>query len=503
MTDEKIREKRAVLNIVVSLCYQAVSIVCGVIIPQLMIRTYGSELYGATTSILNFLSYITLLEGGVCGVGRAALYKPLAENDTERISAILMELKKFFRIIGYIFVIYVIILAFSFSEISHIEVLNWKESFLLVIIISMTTCAEYFLGMTYSILIQANQKTYITDLTGILATALNTLFVILLIHLDASIFLVKLVGSFIFILRPTILAIYVRKTYKLKRTKAQDAQDALKNKWIGLGQHIAYFLYSNTDIVVLTIFLNLKAVAVYSVYSLVIKSVESITLSCGSGMEAVFGELIAEKKIKELNKAFTIYETLLSIVVIAAFAVTFVMILPFVSLYTAGITDVNYTQPLFALLLILVAVCDALRTPYHNVVIAAGAFKETQWASYGEAAINLILSIILVKGFGLVGVAIGTLAAVLFRGIYYIIFLQKNIIGRKISLFIKREAINAISFILIAFIGKRISSYFVFSSYLDWVICAVLVSLSALSVVTLLNYIFYREFFNNIGCKFR
>ncbi len=126
------REKRAVLNISVSLCYQLVALVSGIFIPQLMIKSFGSELYGATTSILNFLSYITLLEGGVGGVAMAALYKPLAENDTARISAIMNELKHFFRIIAFIFIAYSLVLASSFSTISHTSVLSFWESFLVI-----------------------------------------------------------------------------------------------------------------------------------------------------------------------------------------------------------------------------------------------------------------------------------------------------------------------------------------------------------------------------------
>lgn len=78
-----IRQVRAKLNIVMSLMTQIVAMLCGFVIPQLMISAFGSEAYGATSSITQFLAYITLLEGGIGGVARAALYKPLADHDTE------------------------------------------------------------------------------------------------------------------------------------------------------------------------------------------------------------------------------------------------------------------------------------------------------------------------------------------------------------------------------------------------------------------------------------
>ena len=75
------RALRAKLNIVFSLVSQAAALVCGFIVPRLLINTFGSEAYGATASILQFLSYIVLLEGGIGGVARAVLYKTLAQRD--------------------------------------------------------------------------------------------------------------------------------------------------------------------------------------------------------------------------------------------------------------------------------------------------------------------------------------------------------------------------------------------------------------------------------------
>lgn len=105
------RSTRAKRNIVVSLAAQIVSLLCGFVVPRLMIGAYGSEAYGATSSIVQFLAYITLLEGGIGGVARAALYKPLAENSQTAVSAVMMELQHFFRIVAFVFLGYVLVLA--------------------------------------------------------------------------------------------------------------------------------------------------------------------------------------------------------------------------------------------------------------------------------------------------------------------------------------------------------------------------------------------------------
>ena len=100
------RTQKAKWNISTSLISQIVSMICGLIVPQLLLRSFGSELYGATTSIAHFLAYISLLEGGVSGVARAGLYQPLANGDIQELSNVYHEIKKFFKTVGICFVIY-------------------------------------------------------------------------------------------------------------------------------------------------------------------------------------------------------------------------------------------------------------------------------------------------------------------------------------------------------------------------------------------------------------
>jgi hypothetical protein len=180
-------------------------------------------------------------------VARAALYKPLAKEDIVTISKIVAEIKRFFRIIAYVFIVYTLILACSFKTISHIECFDWLSSFLLVIAISISTLAQYFVGISYATLIQASQRTYITDVINISTMILNTILVVFLVNIGSSLIIVKFVSSFVYVLRPLFMWMYVKKKFALTRFE-DDGTNYLTQKWDGLGQHIAYFLFSNTDI---------------------------------------------------------------------------------------------------------------------------------------------------------------------------------------------------------------------------------------------------------------
>ncbi|MBE6635606.1 MAG: sugar isomerase [Ruminococcaceae bacterium] len=499
------RSRNAQLNIITSLAFEIITLLCGLLIPRFMIGAFGSEVYGATASIAQFLAYIALLEGGIGGVARAALYRPLADGDTHKLSMLTVEIKKFFYKIAYVFGAYVIVLACVFKRMSDLEALDWISTAALVIVISISTFAQYFIGISNSILLQAAQKSYVTNIVSLAGTILNTAMVLLLIRFDCGIITVKLVSSCVFALKPIAMWMYVRKHYKL--TKCEISEPQLKQKTTALGQHLAYFLHSNMDIVLLTWLSDLASVAVYTVYNMVVSGIQKLTASFTSGMEALFGDMLAKNEKDGLNKTFGYYETLISTVSGILFSITAVMIVPFVKIYTDGIDDADYIAPLFAILLVVSALLYSLRMPYHAAVMAAGHFKQTRFAAYGEAIINLILSILLIKSFNLVGVIIGTIVATLYRFIYYVIYLSKNILNRNALLFAKRIAVNSSAFAVSFLLGRIISQCFEINNFGIWImvaICvAVVISLTTLLINGLAYHKDYKDFFGILTKKIK
>ena len=487
----KSRSGRASLNVISSLLAQIIVVVCGLIMPRCLLKAFGSEVYGATSSITQFLSYIALIEGGIGGVARSELYKPLSEGNTNKIAIILRMLKSFFFKIGLIFIIYVIVIGVIFKDISSIESLDWPTCFFLVAVISISNLGQYFIGITYGILLQADQKNYVINFINAATTILNTVLVILLVYLDFNIVFVKLISSCVFLLRPLIYFLYVKKFYKLpKNVEQEDDSPVLKAKWTGLGQHIAYFVHSNTDIVLLTIILDLRIVAVYSVYALVTNNIQSLISSFGSGMEGLFGELIAKDEKENLKQIFSKYVSLLSFVSIIIFATTFILIVPFVKLYTSGIEDVNYIYPVFGFLMVLASFIYIIRLPFHNIVIAAGKFKETNLASFGEAGINIVISIACVFFLGIVGVAIGTCIAVTFRYVYYLVFVYKNIVGENKFNILKNVLLSFITFIGLSTGGYFLVNLFELENYFYWAIAG-FATVCATGLITCLLFVLF------------
>lgn len=484
------RSRKAILNILVSLAQQVVVIVCGFIVPKLIINEFGSDVNGLVTSITQFLAYISLLEAGFGPVVKAALYKPIAEQQQHNIKNILAASERFFRVISLIFIVYIIILAIVYPIIIN-EQFAFVYTISLVIIISISTFIEYFFGMTYKLYLQAEQKTYITSIIQIVSYILNTIAIIILVKLNCSIHIVKLVSCFIFILRPLIQNIYVKKKYKLN-LKTADKNYKLNQKWDGLAQHVAAVIHDNTDITILTIFTSMTEVSVYSIYYLVVKGIKSIIQSFNGGIDASFGDMIAKNENEHLNKSFKLYELFYYSIVSIVFVCTLILITPFIKVYMKDVTDADYIRPFFGYLLVISEFIWAIRQPYNDITKAVGHFKETKKGAWLETISNIIISIILVFKFGIIGVAIGTLIAMLIRTIEFMYHTNKHILRRSQKQSFIRVEVLILETVIVVLLCNMLPNVKIFS-YISWIKYAITVAIIAIIIIVPINLIIYRE----------
>ncbi len=420
------RLKKVTYSIVALAVYQITVFVCNLILPRMILTNYGSEYNGVISSITQFLNFVSILRLGVAGATRVELYKSLGTDDNKRTSAIVRATEIYMRRIASVFVVYVIALSLLFPFFVHSSY-SFLSIASLVFIISIGTFAQYFFGITYSTLLQADQKLYIYNVIQIVATIANTAISCVLMHFGFSIQIVKFASALIFTASPVALNLYVSKHYNLDKKVAPDNTALTKRKDV-VAHSISNIVHENTDITVLTVLTNLKIVSVYSVYHLVINGLKQLMTIFTSGLESAFGDMFVKKQTESLYRNVILYDYLMSSFVIIIFSCAIVLILPFVSVYTRNVTDVQYIVPTYAYIAVIAQAIYCLRVPFLTVVHAAGHYKETKKAAMLEATINLVSSIILTYFFGIVGVGIGTLVANAFRTIHYEWYLSKHLL---------------------------------------------------------------------------
>lgn len=488
------RKKKVIKNIIISFGLEVINIVSGFIIPRLMIGFYGSATNGLINSISSFIGYVVLLQSGVGSVIKAALYKPIAENNKRIINNIMATLEHFFKKIAIISAIYVLVLAVFFS-IRMSNDFDCVFSASLVIIISLSTIAQYFWGMPYQLLLEADQKGYIYSSIQGIVVLINTVISVLLINNGVSIQIVKLTTAVVFSLKPIIIRAYSRKEYAINKTGKIDLE-LLKSRWDGFAQAIAYFIHAKTDIFVLTIFSLLSDISVYSIYALILNALSTIIMAVDKAVGPAFGSIIAKKE-QILHQRFEMYCNVIHILSTVLFGTACITASSFVRLYTINVTDYTYVKPLFGMLIFSSEYIHCLRLPYNCIIYAAGRIKETRDSAIIEAVINIILSVVLVVMWGLEGVAFATLIAMLYRTSSLARFLTRNVLCLSVEREIKRFTITMITFlpcIPLMRTAERISIY----TYQTWILFAGIVFLLYSSFVLLVNLILNRKYFKEM-----
>lgn len=497
------RKKKLALNTMSSFVFQICTIVCGFIVPRLILKNYGSEVNGLVNSITQFLSIISFLELGVGTVIQSSLYKPLADKDSIRISKIVVSGQKFFSTIARILLVYVIVLMGIYPIIAK-QRFGFIYTATMIAVLSISSFAQYYFGIVNRLLLTADQRGYVSYNTQTGTLVLNTIACYILIQSGATIHIVKLVTSLIYVLRPIYLSFYVRRHYKIN-WKIQYDEEPIKQKWNGVAQHVASVVLDGTDNIVLTVLAGLEAVSIYSVYNLILSGIKQLFLSTTNGVQSLIGELWARQELDKLKNFFGWVEWSLHTGTTFIFGVTSILILPFIKVYTDGITDVDYIQPMFAILIIAAHAGHCLRLPYNIMILAGGHYKQTQNNYVIAAIINIVISIVTVKIWGLVGVAIGTLIAMGYQTIWMAKYDSQNLIKWPFKNFLKQITIDCFTIFLLYLCVRLpvLEKFFLMKAvnYFSWAILAMKVSIMGLIIVVIVNSFFYTKYIKKLVKK--
>lgn len=482
--------KLIIKNIFFSLVLQFVTILSGFVVPKVILTYFGSSVNGLISSINQFLNYIQLLEGGLSSVIMAALYKPLAERNDKKISAVINATQHFFQKIALIFVVYTTIVAVVYPLFIDTG-FSYGYSAALVIVLGSHLFVQYFFSLTYKLLLNADRKVYIVSGTQIVIVLLNMIAVLFFARVFRDVLILKIASAIIFFIQPIVYGGYVKRHYNLDKKEKPDNR-ALSQRWAGFGINLAYFVHTNTDVIILTLFSSLENVSVYAVYLMVVNAMKNVVMAISQAIIPSFGKVIVSSDRKTANEKFELYEFGIYFITTIIFTCGLFLITPFVHVYTLNINDANYQQYAFGVVLTLAEMTYCYRDPYVSAAYAAGHFKQVTKYAIIEVIINLALSLTLVHHFGITGVAIGTLISMIYRGAVHIDYLKKNILFRSYVYAIKKILVFGGSVVLSVGISNSLLNNNV-TGYFDWFVLGTKAFAINLIITFLAAGLFYRK----------
>lgn len=464
---EKMNRRRSFLNIVVGIISQIISIALGIIIPRLFLMSFGSEMNGFLNSIGQIFAYFTLLEAGMYGATLQALYAPIANSDKKEISSIMAATNRYYKKTGRLYLIAVLGLAVVYPLVISSNISVWVMTVIILFNGFPGVISYYFQGK-FIILLQAEGKNYINTALSSIASTLISISKIIMLFLGCSIVKIQFTYLLINIFKIIIIGIYISKNYKWVNLKEEPNYKAIEQKNAVFVNQMCDMVFRNTDTIILTIFSSLKVVSVYTMYTLLYSMIRTALDYVAQGFSFVMGQTFNRDRDRYIQ-LHDLYENYRMALVFALYNIALIFIIPFMELYTSGIKDINYLDYKVAVLFSVFYVMTGARACCADLINYAQHFRKTQTRCIIEAAINLTVSIIAVIFWGIYGVLIGTIVALIYRMNDMFIYANVRILHRSPWISYKRFISNSIIFTIITVISKwipwHLDSYFSIIGY--------------------------------------
>lgn len=406
------RAKNSMKNIKINLIFNLSTTILGFVSRTIFIRYLGATLMGFNGLIVGIIGVLNVAELGIGLAISYELYKPLLDQNYEKINEVMVIFKRLYSYIG----IAVLLMGIAFMPFLGRLTKNqvpYGQSVFYFLILLIATAGTYFFSYKQTLII-ADQKSYIVqNVLGI--SNIVKLLIQMFVMLTFKSYFGWLLISLIFTLGGNIYASYkVKKYYGNKvtfKSKEKTKDIMLRNKNLKKNIFNIFFhklgevaIYQ-TDPIVIAAFASLKEIAIYANYTMITTAISTILESIFNAITASVGNLIVSESNEKIYEVFKETRFMInSIGIIICFSL-FMTIDKFITIWVGG-------QFLFNITIVIVIIfnfyINIMRNIFDIYKSCYGLYWDI-WAPVVEGVLNLVLSIVLSFKFGIIGVFIGTL----------------------------------------------------------------------------------------------
>ena len=467
------RTKKSILNAIVATLASAVGMVFGFVTQKVFLECLGLEYSGANGLFTNIMSMLSIVELGIGSAIVYNLYKPIAEDDKDKIISLMYFYRKCYRVLAaIIFVLGMILLPFVPFFVGENSI--QESMYLLYFLALIDTVFSYLLSYKRSILM-ANQENYLVNLVHMGYLIFMNIFEIGLLFMTKN-YILYLVSRIVFrVIENLVITFIADKKYPYINSKnykklSKDIQTDIFTKVKGLFFHkIGGFIVGSTSYIVISTIRGLKDAGIYNNYYLIFNSISILLSQIFYSIVSSVGNLLVNE---DEEKSYVVYEklTLFNFWIYSLCSVgLFAVLQPFITWWIGE----KYLLPLYAVVwLAIYFYFQGMRKTINLFKEAAGIFYEDRRIPVLESIINLVCAILLVNYFGIAGVFMaGVISSLLLflysypKYVYTKLFKRKYIdfILEQLKLFIIMLVMLGVTYGLISLvnIGNPLLQFFV------------------------------------------
>lgn len=500
------RSLNSTRNLFYGLISHAVILILQFVNRTIFIYFLGSEYLGVNGLYGNILNVLSLAELGIDNVMLFSLYKPIAKNDRTKITELLNCYKRIYRIIA-IAVLTVGLALVPFLKFVVNSDLDGTRLILYYLLFLLNSVVSYFVAYK-SALIKADQNTYIINN--------NTTIFTIIRHIAQTVFLIITRNYAVYLVIQVICTVLANFTISKKANRLypfiNEKVPYKLSKIAGLSNDIKYaFLYKlsniligNTDNILISVIVGTVYVGYYSNYSMFIFNISVLINMLVTSVFSSFGNLYAAGEKEKMYRLFNSSVLFFQWLATACSLCFYTVFNDFITIWIGK--EFVLSNPI-VIIIILNFYNETVLDPLWLYRECMGLFKEIRYIRIYTAVINLVLSVILGKLWGIFGILISTFIAKSLTFSWY----EPYVILKKLGHSVKKYWISQFMYVLFAVLSFIITVFvceFIGHSF-GCIILKIIISFVISTVIFVLfniknpYFIILKNYVHNIIFKFK
>lgn len=432
------RNRNSVLNALSATMLTLSNGLLGIIVTKMIIREYGSDFNGLNSTANQLVNALLIVEGGFTLASNVALFSPLTHCDYRKVNRLLSKTRRKFRKIGVIFLSMGITTSWIFA-LSANSNLSFELIFSVIIMAVIPAAFNLYYATTYRVLLQTQQKEYIINIFTMITIAMGHIGNIGLIVINGSIWLVRVITMVTALLNSFLIVWYVKKHNRFLALDAGNNKEVIRGTGDVMVQKVTGVIYLSAPIIFLSVSSAGGTIlaSVYAVYNNVFNMIKSLLRSVIDAPRLGIGQMLSETDRKRIWNVFAEYEYIVIIFTFIICSVTYVLIMPFISMYTNGISDVNYYNKTIALLMTFISVLEIIHIPSGHLINMAGEFKISKNIQIVSLTVLVNCMLVLGRLWGVYGLLYAVLIVALLLAVLEVGFIHMKFFENKVVEFVK------------------------------------------------------------------
>lgn len=411
------------------------------------IHTLGEQYLGISSLFTSILTVLSLAELGFAEAITYNLYKPIVENDTNKIAETMRYFKKIYQVIGVtIFVLGMAVI--PFLDLLVKDVPNIKENITIIYILYVINSAMSYFYVYKSILLEASQQKYIISIVNTIVATAKTILNCIILIVTKNIIAYLIIEIVSTIAYNIIISKITQNRYKeIFETKVdlpkEERKGIINNVKALFFYKVAGVFLTSTDNLIINTFVGTVIVGKYSNYTLITTQLYSFILQIFNATTASIGNLAASEETDKQHKVFLKIIFFGFVIYCISTTMLWVLINPFVNTFWGN----EYVLEKSTVIMVIIAYyLVGHLSIITNFRTTNGLFTQGKYRPILMAIINIVVSLLLVKPLGLNGVLLGTIFARAVTQMWYDPYLVYTRVFKKS---VKEYFIISIKYILI------------------------------------------------------